>query len=118
MSTLNLLVLRAKQPAKLAGFYSKLGLEFKLEQHGAGPGHYSSEKGGAVFEIYPMENETASTRNTRIGFVVDSLDPIINSVGAEGAVLSVPRDSEWGRRAVIVDPEGHKVELLERKSVS
>lgn len=115
MSKLNLLVLRARQPEKLAGFYSKLGLEFKLEQHGAGPRHYSSEEGGAVFEIYPLENELTSTRNTRIGFVVDSLDQVFASLGEDGRIVSAPAESEWGRRAVVIDPEGHKVELLERK---
>ena len=29
------------------------------------------------------------------------------------AVVSAPRDSEWGRRAVVVDPGGHKVELVQ-----
>ena len=30
-----------------------------------------------------------------------------------GAVLSPPKDSEWGRRAVVTDPDGHRVELLQ-----
>ena len=29
------------------------------------------------------------------------------------AVVTAPRDSEWGRRAVIVDPDGHRIELLQ-----
>ncbi|MEO1377500.1 MAG: VOC family protein [Cyanobacteria bacterium J06635_10] len=27
-------------------------------------------------------------------------------------VLSSPQDSQWGRRAVILDPDGYKVELV------
>jgi len=36
MTNLNLLVIRAKHPAKLAEFYRNLGLEFLLEQHSTG----------------------------------------------------------------------------------
>jgi len=32
-----------------------------------------------------------------------------------GAIVSPPRDSECGRRAVVVDPDGHRVELTESK---
>jgi len=68
MTNLNLLVIRAKHPAKLAEFYRCLGLEFLLEQHGTGT------------------------------------DP--------------PTKLTLGCRAVLVDPEGHRVELLEAHSLS
>ena len=29
------------------------------------------------------------------------------------AVIQPAADSEWGRRAVIVDPDGHRIELLQ-----
>lgn len=53
------------------------------------------------------------TRGVRLGFRVDSVDglvPLLEAAGAE--VVSAPHDSEWGRRAVIRDPDGHTVELV------
>jgi catechol 2,3-dioxygenase-like lactoylglutathione lyase family enzyme len=49
----------------------------------------------------------------RIGFRVDSVDelvPLVSEAGAE--VVSGPHDSEWGRRAVVRDLDGHVVELV------
>jgi len=62
-----------------------------------------------------MTEKSRPTFGTRIGFVVDSVDqllPLITELGAE--VLTNPSDSEWGRRAVIADPDGHRIELLQQ----
>lgn len=34
------------------------------------------------------------------------------AVSGEAALLVPATDSEWGRSAVVVDPEGHRVEIL------
>ena len=111
MSALNLLVLRAKNPDELAEFYSGLGLCFVREQHDKGPVHHSSNIGGAIFEIYPCQNPTDQTTGTRIGFQVPSIENSIRACSAQ--VISKPKMTQWGLRAVIQDPEGHKIELVE-----
>lgn len=100
--------------ARAAAFYNRLGLRFSLHRHGKGPEHYSSELDGAVFEIYAATPEAHSTLGTRIGFRVLSVDAALAALADNpGAILSPAKDSEWGRRAVVVDPDGHRVELLE-----
>ena len=95
-------------------FYSALGLEFQDEQHGGGPIHYSATVGGAVFEIYPMQNN-ASVGSLRLGFDVQSVDRTFQSLKVRHAkVVSEPRDSPWGRRAVVADPNGNRVELTQQ----
>lgn len=112
--TLNLVVLRARDIDRAMGFYSKLGLRFTRHRHGTGPEHYSAEMTGGVFELYPQNEEGPSSLGTRIGFAVLSVDEAINALGnCPGAVISPPKDSEWGRRAVVADPEGHRIELLQ-----
>lgn len=113
MSTLNLLVLKAENPEKLASFYSAFGLSFVREKHGKGPVHHSSNAGGSVFEIYPCTDPSEKTTGTRIGFKVRSIDQTIAAFPNHVRVLSSPKKTPWGRRAVIMDPEGHKVELVE-----
>lgn len=66
-----------------------------------------------MFELYP-ESDGASTLGTHIGFRVLSVDEAIVALSDfPDAVASAPRDSEWGRRAVVIDPDGHKVELIQ-----
>lgn len=113
MIALNLVVLRAREPERLARFYGNLGLRFEEEQHGAGPRHHACDLGGAVLEIYPLEDDADATTGTRIGFTVDHVDAVVRQVGT-GAVLTPPRVTKWGKRAVLQDPEGHRVELVER----
>ena len=109
----NLLVLRSPDIHRAARFYRALGLLFTAERHDTGPEHYSSSVNGCVFELYPLAAGREPTTATRIGFSVDSVDelvPLVQAVGAE--VVSAPHDSEWGRRAVVRDLDGHTVELV------
>jgi lactoylglutathione lyase len=106
---LNLVVVRSPEIDRAARCYEALGLVFEKHRHGKGPEHYACEQAGMVFEIYPGEVDT-----TRLGFAVPSLDDAIACwTGAGGAVFSEPKHSEWGYRAVVTDPDGRKVELVE-----
>jgi lactoylglutathione lyase len=112
--TLNLVVLKSPDVTRAVAFYSRLGLQFSQHRHGNGPEHYSAELPGGVFELYPLAADGASTLGARVGFRVPSVDAAIAALSDyPGAVVSAPRDSEWGRRAVVADPDGHRVELLQ-----
>lgn len=111
--TLNLLVLRVASMEASSGFYAALGLRFVRERHGQGPEHLSGMAGGVLLEIYPA-GDGPTTHPVRLGFRVLSIDTTIDAVlRAGGTLLSKPEPSAWGRRVVLVDPDGHKVELLE-----
>lgn len=116
--SLNLVVLRSTDVSRGAAFYTRLGLEFTQHRHGHGPEHFSAElPGGCVLELYPLTRDQASTLGTRIGFKVPSVDAVIAALSDyPKAVMSPPKNSEWGRRAIVVDPDGHRVELLEVSS--
>ncbi len=112
--TLNLLVLYSHEPERLVTFYEQFGIVFQKHRHGAGVEHHAAElPGGVVFEIYPAIQDDTTTR-VRLGFRVASVDRIVAESVAQGVlVVSKPKDSEWGRRAVIADPDGNRVELTE-----
>ena len=106
---LNLVVLRTNQPEATVAFYELLGLTFHAEQHGSGSLHHAAQAGDVVFEIYPRANDTAPIR---LGFAVANLESVLSTVPA-ACVASSPRDMPWGRSAVILDPVGNKIELVE-----
>jgi len=113
-AALNLVVLRSPDIERAMAFYSKLGLHFTKHRHGSGPEHYSAELAGTVFELYPQTDSGPSTLGTRIGFAVSSVDDAIRALGDyPDAVISPAKDSEWGRRAVVADPDGHRIELVQ-----
>ncbi len=109
----NLVVLRSGDIDRAATFYNAIGLLFTKHSHGTGPEHYSSEVAGFVFEIYPVGAKQQPTTSARIGFSVDDVDSVVRSLEEVGGrVISAPKDSEWGRRAVMKDLDGHSVELI------
>src|SRR5437588_11549384 len=112
---ISLVVIRAGNIEKLTTFYSTLGFKFIKHRHGKAPEHFSAMIGQTVFEIYPCANPDESTASTRLGFSVASLADALARLRSLGVtVLAEPSDSEFGRRAVVRDFEGHKVELSER----
>jgi lactoylglutathione lyase len=114
--TLNLVVLRSPDIARAAAFYTRLGLHFTLHRHGKGAEHLAAELSDGAFELYAQTADGPITLGTRIGFSVPSVDAVIAAlVDYPAAVVSAPKDSEWGRRAVVADPDGHRVELSESK---
>ena len=109
----NLLGIRSPNIQRAITFYETLGIRFERHSHGKGPEHYASETCGFVFEIYPQRDEASTTINTRIGFNVDSVDASLESLmKLDVDVVSPAKNSEWGRRAVVRDLDGHTVELV------
>jgi len=115
MTTLSLLVLRAVDPGRLARFYGAFGLSFRTEQHGNGPLHHACDLNGSVLEIYPASSASPRTSGARLGFCVSSIDQALKACGSEARIITAPHESEWGYRAVLQDPEGHKIELTEAR---
>jgi len=114
--TLNLVVLRSADITRAAEFYTRLGLRFIQHRHGKGAEHFAADLPGGVFELYTQTADSPTTLGTRIGFSVPSVDAVIAALTEyPAAVVSAPKDSEWGRRAVVADPDGHRVELIESK---
>ena len=101
-------------------FYRAAGLEFIEEQHGAGPVHYSSDLSGTILEIYPGADGVAPDRKaggaTMIGFYVKSLDATLTALEAlQAEVVSGAKEGPWGKRAVVLDPDGRAIDLTEPK---
>ena len=112
---LSLVVIRAQDIDRLASFYAALGFLFTKHRHGKGPEHLSATIGETVFEIYPSNGANESTVSTRLGFSVPSLTNALSHLRRlDATVLTEPSESEFGRRAVVKDFEGHKVELYEK----
>lgn len=111
--TLNLIVIRFGNLEKASRFYEALGIQLQPEQHGNGPPHFSAKFGEVVFELHPLGN-LPITIATRLGFRVASVDATIAvAQDSGGALVSAAVQTDWGYRAVIADPEGHRIELTQ-----
>lgn len=119
MPSLNLVVIRTADLDRACCFYEVLGLKLQREQHGKGPLHFSADVDGITFEIYPQGSDP-STAGLRLGFQVPSVDETIIGVKQiGGSVRSEPANTAWGYRAVVVDFDGHRIEITQpdRRSI-
>jgi lactoylglutathione lyase len=108
----NLTVIRCADIDASALFYGLVGLEFGKHRHGTGPEHHAASDGLWTFELYPASAKFPASSSTRVGFTVDSCDAVASRLEGAGFSLEVqPADSPWGRRAVAIDPDGHRVEF-------
>lgn len=112
---LNLLVIYSNQPKIIADWYQSLGIDFIYHQHGKGSWHYSAKVQGIVFEIYPLTStQKTPTTAIRLGFNVEHLDVLIQELVIRGTLISQsPQLKSWGYTAVVLDPDGRKVELTQ-----
>lgn len=114
--TLSLVAIRVSDITRSAEFYSVLGIIFQQEQHGNGPVHYSGSVGGTIFELYPATEHSPVT-SCRLGFAVAAIhDAIARWREFGGVIVAEPTESPWGLRAVVADPDGHKIELTQQSS--
>ena len=102
----------------MLAFYQTLGVSFTQEQHGAGPVHHSCDLGGTVLEINPGSEGRAPDRQaggaTMLGFRVTSVDTVLAALAPSGTpIVTPPKDLQSGRRAVVTDPDGRAVEILQ-----
>jgi len=113
---LRLLVLRTPDPKRLADFYSLLGLAFDYHKHGNSPFHYSAMIGQTVLEIYPLtKSQTEADKNLRLGFGIDNFETVIEGLKESGIVFSQePTQTDFGFMAIVVDPDGRKIELYKK----
>lgn len=110
---INLLVLRTSKLEDLRRFYSNLGAKFQLEKHGNGPEHYAATiSDGFVLELYPILDGATPDSGLRIGLKVDDLEKTLRSLGE----TTPPRHTLRGLCALVRDPDGRTIELLQSQS--
>lgn len=113
--SINLLVLKVKDIEHTVQFYTALGIQFQTEQHGAGPVHYSALLGNTVVEIYPAKSQEDVSTNIRLGFHVQHLAEVMDKLKiCHVQVKTEPKQTAWGFRAVIINNDGHVIELVEQ----
>jgi lactoylglutathione lyase len=113
--SLKLLVLKTRQVDKLRAFYHALGVDLVEEKHGDGPVHYAGKVGDVVLEVYPLPDGGTADATTRLGFSVERLTEVIQALREAGAVIAgEPKQTAWGLRGVVRDPDGRAVELYQK----
>lgn len=108
VSAVSLIVLRCSNVAEAKRFYEAIGLVFRAEKHGAGAEHWSCHVGDTVLELYPTVG--AAAKPGRLGLRVADVREALRRLAISAGRVDKPFDESTGI-AVVVDPDGTKLEL-------
>jgi predicted enzyme related to lactoylglutathione lyase len=113
--------LRARDPKSLSAWYAKhLGIQ--LNPWGGAKFLWSDEvpaaTGKTAWSLFPEDTTYFGAGNEKgaqqamVNYRVDDLDALLAQLTAAGVTIDPHReDSDFGRFAWIVDPEGNRIEL-------
>ena len=110
---IRLIVIRTADMQRLVAFYELLGLNWEYHRHGESPFHYSTEVNETVLEIYPLAKEqVGADKNLRLGFGIERFEETMMLLKEKGVrFFSEPREADFGFSAIVIDPDGRKIEL-------
>ncbi len=100
----------------MVGFYRSLGAELKAKQVSKGGHSYQGNLGNLEITIYSIpRRETVAEPNFSMRLEVDEIDATMEKVRFCSGVRIV-MDIEIlpdGKKAIVLDPDGHSVEIVE-----
>jgi lactoylglutathione lyase len=114
------LVLRTANLQAAVAFYRAIGIPLKEEREPGKPSLYACKLGGIMFALSEAPpgkgGEPERAALATVGFRVDSVEKAyMASKAGGGRIVVEPQDLPWGRRAVVLDPDGRPVEFSERR---
>jgi predicted enzyme related to lactoylglutathione lyase len=108
---------KAQDPAKLAGWYQEhLGVpagEYGADFHWREKDH-PEKTGRTIWSLFPADTDYFKSP-VMINYRVADLDKMLEQLRQAGVTVEKVEDSDYGRFAWVIDPEGNRVELWELK---
>ncbi|MNS93349.1 Glyoxalase-like domain protein [compost metagenome] len=101
----------------MLSFYKLVGFEFKGIKVDKGSEVYRALHGGVEFSLYSITNPQRSTiPSLQLGFNITDLEKTVAGlVQIPGAMCILdPTDMPDGKKAIVLDPDGHSIELCQR----
>ncbi len=101
----------------MLGFYRIIGLQFTASKVDKGGEVHRATHDGMEFSLYSVTTKHHSlVPSLQLGFEITNIEQILKNLLAVPGVTGIldPLDLPEGKRAMVSDPDGHVVELLER----
>ena len=101
----------------MLGFYRIIGFQFRAAKVEKGSEIYKALHNGVEFSLYKTANPLKSQiPSLQLGFLVTNLDATVEQLkNVPGATCILdPTEMPDGKKAIILDPDGHSIELAEK----
>lgn len=101
----------------MLGFYQIIGFQFTASKVDKGSEVYRAQRDGLEFSLYSIKSaQKPLIPSLQLGFTITNLDKIVSDLVKIPGVISIldPTELPHGKKAIILDPDGHSIELSER----
>ncbi|UYL07571.1 VOC family protein [Bdellovibrio sp. SKB1291214] len=98
-------------------FYSRIGFKFQMVKVDKGSEVYRAVHDGVEFSLYSVPNALKSkVPSVQLGFQITELEKTVQDLAKIPGTLLIldPTDLPEGMKAIILDPDGHSVELCQK----
>lgn len=115
VTALAAVVFTCKDLDKSVKFYRALGVDVRESKHG-GTVHFTCALVGVHFALYPG-TDVGPQSGCQLGLMITNLEGSLVATKALGAtMLAPPTQKPWGITAMVEDPDGRKIELVNTRS--
>lgn len=100
----------------MLGFYQIIGFTFANNKVDKGSEMHRALHKGVEFSLYSNKNVEASrVPSLQLGFQVTDIDSTVEKLKAVPGAMCIldPTDMPDGKKAIVLDPDGHSIELCQ-----
>ncbi|QLY24272.1 VOC family protein [Bdellovibrio sp. KM01] len=98
-------------------FYSRVGFKFQMVRVDKGSEVYRAVHDGVEFSLYSLPTaQKAQVPSLQLGFQITELENTVADLAkVPGSLLILdPTEMPDGKKAIILDPDGHSIELCQK----
>lgn len=97
-------------------FYQIIGFQFKAVKVDKGSEVYRAVHSGVEFSLYSIKNvQKSQIPSLQLGFRITDLEKCVGQLNQVNGAMCIldPTEMPDGKKAIILDPDGHSIELVE-----
>lgn len=97
-------------------FYRIIGFQFKAVKVDKGSEVYRATHNGVEFSLYSIKNtQKSQIPSLQLGFRITELEKSVTQLQKVNGAMCIldPTDMPDGKKSIILDPDGHSIELVE-----
>jgi len=117
LATPQVVALQSAQPKELGLFLKSLGLAVSRQTNAAGQSYLAATCAGLTMTITPG-TKSSELNMAPLHFAVSSLASAQAAAEAQfGQLVMKPFDTQWGKRAIVADPDGRRYFITEMSAI-
>ncbi len=110
------ITINTSQLESMLGFYRLIGFQFTASKVDKGSEVHRAVHNGVEFSLYSIQNpQKSQIPSLQLGFKITDLEKTVGQLVLIPGAMAIldPTDMPDGKKSIVLDPDGHAIELSE-----